>query len=290
MVSSLKAWKALTYCSIFVGWGLYIMGRRMLSSSMQALLQNKVFSKHSVGMIASSFSLSYGVSKLVFSFVSDHVSPRLIFVSGLICTGVCCVIFPVCNGVVVIACVVWGVAGIMQGCGWAPCVILLKTWFTPSQIGTWWSVLSAAGNIASMLSPLLILHITSFGDWTLSYYIIGCVTLALSFVMICSIKDSPQKVESYISKTTNDHSKIVRKDSWYSVFAIFDLWIVGILYAGVSLVKDCIAAWMTVYLVEVGHRSLTLAAACVGVFQAGGMTGNLLTGYMSDVLLVKVLV
>lgn len=290
--NSVQRWRVLTYVSIFVGWGLYMMVRRTLSSSMASLLQNEVFTKDSVGMVASSFSFSYGVSKLLFSFVSDHVSPGVLFVSGLALTGVCCVLFPVCSGLVVSACAVWGVAGIVQGCGWPPCVILIKAWFTPTQVGTWWSVLSAAGNVASILSPLVILYITTLSDWRLSYYVIGIVTLALSCLMTYTIKDSPRdiSVSNDTSKTTKDNVSSAATDGWYSVFLIFDLWVIGLVYAGASVVKDGVAAWMVVFLVEVGNKSLTVAAASVGVFQAGGMIGNLVTGYISDLLLVKVLV
>ena len=288
--SSLKKWRTITYLSIFTGWGLYMLVRKTLPSSMQSLIQHNIYTKDNIGMITSSFSLAYGLSKFTFSFVSDHVSPRRLFISGLLLTSFCCILFPVCNGVAM-ACVVWFIAGVVQGCGWAPCVILLKTWYSPSQIGTWWSILSAAGNIASALSPLIILYITTMSDWTVSYYLIGIITFVLGCVMVYTIKDSPEEIgiRSAFIQTKEKAAKSSKKEgNWYSVFMIFDLWVVALIYASVYLVNYGVLGWMQLFLVEVAKKSDTVAAASVSVYQVGGMVGNITTGYVSDLLLVKV--
>lgn len=263
--------------------------RRTLSSSMKSLIQHNVYTKDNIGMIASSFSFSYGGSKLFFSFVSDRASPRRIFTTGLLLTGICCLLFPVSTGVVM-ACVLWFIAGVVQGCGWAPCVIFLKNWYSPSQIGTWWSILSASGNVASALSPLIILYITNLSNWTISYYLIGITTLVLSCAMTYTIKDSPQEIGSKAQTITKKDKSISNtgNEKWYSVFLIFNLWVISFLYACILLLKYGVLSWMQLFLVEAGKKPETIAAASVGVFQVGGMAGNIISGYISDLFMVKV--
>ena len=250
-------------------------------------------------MIASSFSLAYGISKFVASILSDHFSPRRLFVTGLLLNGVCCVLFPMSKSVS-LASSLWFITGLVQGLGWAPCAVLLKTWYPPSQMGRWWSVLSSAGNIASGLSPLLILYITKVFDWRTSYYLIGMGSFILGSVVIYSIKDSPEEVGLGINflehptlgpkqtRTRENSSKVTRDGRWYDVFLMGNLWVVSLVYSSVYAVKDGVLSWMQLFLIEVGKKPETVAAASVGMFQVGGMVGNLVMGYVSDLLLVRV--
>ena len=290
--STFRKWRTITFFSLFFGWGLYLLMRKTLPSSMQNLIQYKGFTKDNVGMIASSFAFAYGISKLVFSFIVDHVSSRKLFVTGLLLNGICCIVFPVSTGVTM-ACIVWFTAGIVQGCGWPSCVPLLKSWYPPTQIGTWWSILSGAGNIASGLSPLLILYITQQSDWATSYYLIGTAAIIVGCIAFFTIKDSPKEVGIRADIVHKSKEKVKKTSSggggpWYAVLLYFDLWIISYIYMSVSVVKDGVLGWMQLFLVEVGDKSGAVAAASVGVFQMGGLIGNLVIGYFSDLLLVKV--
>lgn len=270
--------------------------RKTLPSSMQSLMRYQGLTKDNIGLIASSFSLAYGISKFVASIMSDHFSPRKLFVTGLLLNGVCCVLFPLSKSVTVSSSL-WFVTGLVQGLGWAPCAVLLKTWYPPSQMGRWWSVLSSAGSIASGLSPLLILYITRLFDWSVSYYLIGIGSFILGCVVFYSIKDSPEEIESGANffeqptkrtRTMDNTSKVPRDSRWYDVFLMADLWVVSMVYTSVYAVKDGVLNWMQLFLIEVGKKPETVAAASIGMFQVGGMVGYLVMGYVSDLLLLKV--
>lgn len=294
-------WRLATYLSMFFGWSTYMLVRKTLPSSMQSLIQHQGFTKDDIGLVASSFALSYGGSKFVSSLLSDHFSSRKLFAAGLLLSGVCCVLFPMTN-IVAFACALWFITGLVQGLGWAPCAVLLKTWYPSSQMGRWWSVLSSAGNMASGLSPLLILYITNLSNWKISYYMVGSCSFVLGCVVAYSIKDSPldigldvkfnetPKLDSKQTKngvSSSEEGQSVRH-RWYDVFLIPDLWIVSLVYTCVYAVKDGVLNWVQLFLIEVGGRPQAVAAASVGMFQTGGMAGNLMIGYISDLLIVKV--
>jgi len=276
------------YGSIFFGWGLFMLVRKTLPSSMQNLIQHQNFTKDNIGMIASWFALSYGISKFIFAFLSQSISPRKLFCVGVILNGFFCMIFPFVSSVF-LACVLWIIIGVVQGFGWAPIVILLKTWYSPSQVGTMWSILSGASNIASGSAPLLVLYITSASNWAMSFYIIGLVTFIMGFVLLNSIKDSPKEVGFQAEFGGKEETKTTGSSGhWYDVLFAFDVWVVGYMYACSCLVKDSALNWILLFLVEAGNVSEVVAAASVGVFQAGGFLGNLLAGYTSDYFYVKV--
>ena len=290
--------RLLIYVIMFVGWSCFVLCRRLLPASTTSLIEEQGFRRDEVGMIISSFSTGYGVSKLVMSILSDHASPRKIFSIGLILTGFSSIIFPMAKNVWM-ASFLRLTTGILQGCGWAPCAVLLKNWYPPSQMGRWWSLLSSAGNVATALCPLIVIYISSLSHWTTSYYVAGLATFIAGCIAFLYIKDSPAEIGvrvdfgamgSSANKGNKDSSSSSNTSgpSWYSVFFMVDLWIVAIVYACVYAVKDGILGWSLLYFTEVSEKSKERAAACSGVAQLGGMLGNIVIGSISDAFITSV--
>ena len=289
----------IIYFSMFVGWTFFMLVRRILPASSANLIEHHGFSREDVGMIISSFSTGYGASKFISSILSDHFSPRKLFSVGLMLSGFSSIVFPMAKNIWA-ASFIWLVTGVLQGCGWAPCAVLLKSWYPPSQMGRWWSVLSSAGNVATAVSPLVIIYISSLSDWTTSYYVTGLATFTVGCTVFISIKDSPAEVgiktdfdgrpssssssDRHASLKTHTESRL----SWYSVFFISDLWVVGVVYACVYAVKDVLIGWSLLYFTEVSEKSKESAAACTGVAQMGGLLGNIVVGSMSDIFVSPV--
>ncbi len=294
-----RKWRWTTYFSIFIGWSFYYFCRKVLPSSMPSLIQDQGFTKDNIGTITSSFSLAYGVSKLVCAILSDHMSSRSMFSLGLVLSGTCCLLFPLVNSVAVCS-TVWFMAGIVQGFGWAPCAKLLKVWYPPSRMGTWWSILSSAGNLAAAVSPILIAYVTSVTSWKFSYYLIGVTTAIIGLLVLSTIKNSPAEIgiqtpfgTSVSDKQTSRDKKSKKSDgssgsSWYDVFFIVDIWVCGIVYALVYLFKVGVGDWSQLYFIEVAGKSQTVVAGCIGMMPIGGLVGNLVLGYVSDLIITPV--
>lgn len=263
-------------------------------STISSLIEHQGFSHSDVGKISSCFAMSYGVSKFLGSVISDHASPRLVFSSGLVLAGSCSFAFPLAH-TVTLACVVWFLEGIMQGLGWPPCVILLKAWYPPSQIGRWWSVLGSAGNIILAILPLYIIFITSIFHWSMSYYAFGLCAIAMGVLVNFTIKDAPGDIFADHTATKEPEqgrdsrsSKQNVRNSWYSVFFIPDLWMVSTVYATLYFVQGSCIYWSQLFLAEEVGMTDTQAAACFSMYQLGAVIGNVSAGSISDVFITPV--
>ena len=221
------------------------------------------------------------------------------FSVGLVLSGLGCLLFPAAvSRSVPISAILWFMEGVIQGLGWAPCAKLLKVWYPPSQMGTWWSMLSSAGNVAAAISPLLITFLSSAFDWRISFLIIGATTITVGLTVLFTIKDSPSElgVELTFQKTkakedvrVRTHKSTVQSSlRWYSVLFYKDLWVAGAGYAVLSGVKNSVADWSLLYFMQVAGKPQAVAAACVGMMQVGGITGLLCTGYISDLVMTQV--
>ena len=169
--------------------------RITLASTTTNLIQQQGFSKEDVGMVSSCFATSYGFSKFLGAIISDHASSRKVFSCGLIFGGLCCLFFPLASKVSIsLTCAVWFVEGLLQGLGWPPCVVLLRSWYPPSQIGRGWSIIKTSGNIVAAFHPFLVFFITSTLDWSSCYYLFGVLSLSVGFLVLFTIRDSPADI------------------------------------------------------------------------------------------------
>ena len=260
------------------------------------LIQDNGFSTDDIGMIISSFAVAYAISKFVCALLSDHVSSKRMFSFGLVLTGACCVVFPLSKNVTVSS-AIWFIEGLLQGLGWAPCAVLLKKWFPPSQMGRWWSVLSSSGNIAGAVSPFLFTSLSTVWNWKFNFYLFGTATVFVGVSVLFTMKDSPSDIGGITSfssvngKEENSQEKGTRVEptrKWYEVFLLRDLWIASAIYAMLYLIKNGNLNWSQLYFIQVAGRSETTAAAIVGMLQVGGIAGNMVMGYISDLFLTAV--
>lgn len=280
---------------MFVGWSCYMLVRTNFPSTVTSLIHHQGFSHRDIGMISSCFAVAYGWSKFAGSVICDHASPRKIFSWGLVLAGGCCLAFPLAS-TVVLACLVWFLEGVVQGCGWPPCVILFKAWYPTTHIGRWWSLLSSAGSIMSAIIPLLVVFINSHSHWSVSYYSFGIIAITVGIVVAFIIKDSPEDIgfESYHKTTISDTAGAGSEEnagngSWFKVFFYWKLWLVSLMYALLYFFNNCIINWSQLYLVEEKIvPSETRAAACYTAYQVGSIAGNLTSGYFSDLFVTPV--
>ena len=250
-MASLNRQRWLTFGSMFIGWSFYYFTRKSFVSTMSELRRDRGFTLDQLGTIASSFSLFYAISKFLSAFLSDVASPKLMFSSALCVCGVCVVLFPFSPSSV-LCCVIWSVFASFQGFGWPACAKLLKAWYPPNRVGTWWSVLSSSGNMAAAISPLFITYISRFTSWEASYYIIGTISCFLSLVFLATVTDSPPEPATSNSTQTQKPKESV---SYFQLLQSVELMAVSIVYFFLYVTKASVTDWGLLYFMEYSQLS-----------------------------------
>lgn len=227
------------------------MCRRSFTSSIPYLLQDSGFlTTENIGMISSCFATAYGFSKFFSSVLSDHTSPTLMLSLCLGFSGLCCVLFPLANGVWLL-CALWFVQGTTQGLGWPACAKILRDWYPRSQLGRWWSILSSSGNLSSAILPVLLAYFHALAGWQFNFYVIGAAGLAMSAAVLLIMRDAPSSAlrEQELPLTLGETS---RQDSvgLLSVFYNVDVWLACVLYALLAGVKGATGDWGQLYLMQ----------------------------------------
>ena len=244
--------KWTTFGSMFVGWSFIYLCRKVFVATMPDLIEYRRYDKEDLGTIASSFSLSYGFSKFFSAILSDHVSPRLLLVSGVGLSGLFVFLFPLSPSLW-LCCMLWFNLGLVQGFGWPACTKLLKAWFTPTTVGTWWSVLSSSGNLAAACAPILITYVSAHTSWRWSYYVIGGLCCLAAVVFVLTVTEHPRK-----SKLLSEEKKpepIKSRSSWSHLLRSKELWMISIVYALLGVAKYSVYDWGQLYFID--HASFS---------------------------------
>lgn len=146
-----------------------------------------------LGLIVSSQNLAYAISKFLGGILSDRISARLLFSSGLLVSGLATILFSGCESIWAYT-LLWFLNGFAQGAGWPACAKVLRQWFSPETFGTYWSALSASANISGGISPFISAYIIMNFGWQTSLIFAGAISIVFGAISLLTVVDSPSKV------------------------------------------------------------------------------------------------
>ncbi|KAM3830874.1 glucose-6-phosphate exchanger SLC37A4 isoform 3-T5 [Vipera latastei] len=121
------------FTAMYVGYTLYYFNRKTFSFVMPSIMEEVQLDKDDLGLITSSQSAAYAISKFVSGVLSDQLSARWLFSSGLLLVGLVNVLFSWSSTVALFA-GLWFFNGLAQGLGWPPCGKVLRK-NEPSDVG-----------------------------------------------------------------------------------------------------------------------------------------------------------
>ncbi|KAM9659797.1 glucose-6-phosphate exchanger SLC37A4 isoform 2-T3 [Trichechus inunguis] len=186
-------YRTVIFSAMFGGYSLYYFNRKTFSFVMPSLVEEIPLDKDDLGLITSSQSAAYAISKFVSGVLSDQMSARWLFSSGLLLVGLVNVVFSWSSTVPVFA-ALWFLNGLAQGLGWPPCGKILRKWFEPSQFGTWWAILSTSMNLAGGLGPILATILAQSYSWRSTLALSGALCVVVSFLCLLLIHNEPADV------------------------------------------------------------------------------------------------
>ncbi|XP_062504341.1 glucose-6-phosphate exchanger SLC37A4-like isoform X2 [Corticium candelabrum] len=293
--------RVFLFFSAFFGYGWYIVNRTSYTATVPAIMEEFRYGKQELGLITSSFALSYALSKVLLGIVSDYISPKFVFAGGLALSGAFNVAFGMSNSLLSM-CGLWFVNGLAQGAGWPPVAKLIKTWVLDHESGRWWSTISTSMNLAAGLHALLSGTIILLLGWRYVFYISGVTAFVISLFILLVTKNRPedvgllsleeleQKSDDAIQKRIQVVNDVERQRPKLSaLFHDYFLWVISIGYLLVSMIRGTLAdaGWGQLYLIQEKNATKLDAADAMGSFQLGGLFGSLLVGFASDYLVIR---
>uniref|UniRef100_A0A8C3RVV8 Solute carrier family 37 member 4 n=1 Tax=Chelydra serpentina TaxID=8475 RepID=A0A8C3RVV8_CHESE len=283
-------YRTVIFTAMFVGYTLYYFNRKTFSFVMPSIMEEIEMDKDDLGLITSSQSAAYAISKFISGVLSDQMSARWLFSSGLLLVGVVNVVFSWSSTVTVFS-GLWFLNGLAQGLGWPPCGKVLRKWFEPSQFGTWWAILSTSMNLAGGLGPIVAALMALSYDWRTTLSISGFICMGASFVCLVLIKNEPSDVglPNIEPGTMKGKKGSSRDDSTLAELLLSPyLWVLSIGYLVVFGVKTCCTDWGQLFLIQERGHSALVGSSYMSALEVGGLVGSIAAGYLSDRAVARV--
>ncbi|KAI5099615.1 glucose-6-phosphate exchanger SLC37A4, partial [Silurus meridionalis] len=272
-------YRSVIFTSMFLGYFLYYFNRKTFSFLMPSVMEDIKLDKEELGLITSSQTLAYAISKFISGVLSDQISARWLFSSGLLIVGAINVLFSQSSSLTAFT-LLWFMNGIGQGFGWPPCGKVLRKWFEPSQFGTWWAVLCCSMNLAGSLGPLITTLLAMYYSWRSIICFSGIFCMAFSFICLLMVKNEPKDVGLPSiqpgTKKGKGKKQYIMRVFCHSCFPLKCM-ISACLYGCFqSRFFVCISFFCAL------KSSLLIACSYMSALEVGGFAGSIAAGFISD--------
>jgi len=267
-------WRFRVFYSMYIGYALYYLTRKSFTFAVPTLALNLGLDKGHIGLLASIFAMAYGTSKFFSGILGDRSNPRFLLPIGLILTGLCNIFFGFASSFILL-CIFWGLNGWFQGFGWPACARLLTHWYSHSERGRWWSMWNTSHNVGGALIPLFVGFCAYHYGWRAAMILPGIFVIIGAFILINRLTDTPQShglpsIEKFRSDYPDNQNKepeheITAKEilTKYVLTNPF-IWLLGISYFFVYIIRTAVNDWTVLYLVEQkGYNPLTAGGDCL---------------------------
>jgi OPA family sugar phosphate sensor protein UhpC-like MFS transporter len=247
-----------------------------------------------IGLLATLFYITYGLSKFVSGIVSDRSNARYFMGIGLIATGVVNILFGFSTSLWAFA-VLWALNAFFQGWGSPVCARLLTAWYSRTERGGWWALWNTAHNVGGALIPIVMAATALHYGWRAGMMIAGLLAIVWGFSSAgdCAT-DRRRLVCPPIGDWRHDELEIAQQQEGAGLsrkeiltrYVLLNpyIWLLSLCYVLVYVVRAAINDWGNLYMSETLGVDLVTANSAVTMFELGGFVGALVAGWGSDKL------
>ncbi len=173
-----RYWRWHILLTIWLGYALFYFTRKSFNAAVPEILANGALSRSDIGLLATLFYITYGVSKFVSGIVSDCSNARYFMGIGLIATGIMNILFGFSTSLWAFA-VLWALNAFFQGWGSPVRARLLTAWYSRTERGGWWALWNTAHNVGGALIPIVMAASALHYGWRAGMMIAGCMAIVV---------------------------------------------------------------------------------------------------------------
>ncbi len=295
-----KRLRTRTFWGVTVAYTLYYVCRMTLGVVKQPLIDGGLLTAGQLGIIGSAFYFVYAVGKFVNGFIADYCNIRRFMAVGI---GISALVnlllglLGLLNGplgfgsvlLLITFSVLWGVNGWVQSMGSPPGTISLSRWFPLKRRGTMYSIFSSTPQLGKSVSMIMTGFIVAAAGWQwgfLAAAAAGVMGLAVSLVFIADTPESEglPSVQELSGEPVQELDREPTRKLQKWVFSHPGIWVIAISTAFLYITQHAVSDWGVLFLQKQKAFSLERATQVIGLAEIFGVAGNLVAGWLSDVV------
>ena len=181
-----RYWRRHILTTIWLGYALFYF-TQSFNAAVPDILTSGVLTRSDIGLLATLFYITYGLSKFVSGIVSDRSNARYFMGIGLIATGVVNILFGFSTSLWAFA-VLWALNA-FSGLGSPVCARLLTAWYSRTERGGWWALWNTAHNVGGALIPIVMAATALHYGWRAGMMIAGLLAIVVGIFLCWRLRD-----------------------------------------------------------------------------------------------------
>lgn len=287
---SYRYWRIRIMYATIIGYAAYYIVRQNFSMAIPGIIEEFGYNKVQLGWVLTVFSIIYGFGKFFNGYFSDRSNARYFMTIGLLVSAIVSIFISYGSGVAFFM-LLWGVNGWLQSMGWPACARLLTHWYSPKELGTKWSLWASSHQIGAMSVAILAGYLIEHYGWRSAFFVPGLIALFLAFFLFNRLRDTPKSlgfppVESYTGDLEyvdlTEEKRITASEVITVVLKNKFVWYMAMANMCLYIPRMGIFQWAPMFLKEAKGATLVMAGVQVAWFEAAGLVGGILAGWISD--------
>ncbi len=281
-----KHWQYRILFFSILGYAMFYFVRKNLGVAMPYMEKDLGITKTNLGLFLTLHGVIYGISKFGNGFLADRANAAVFMATALLASALLNVWFGLSSTVVIFG-IIWMINGYFQGMGFPPCARLIANWFPPKELATKFSIWNMSHNIGSICIVLLCGVLVTV-NWRLCFFVPAVLAILIAILLWFMMPDTPPSVGlPEVEGTHNEAEDQLSKEDFKTfvrehVFRNKYIWILSIANFFVYTIRYAVFDWGTTMLLQAKHIKIMHAVGMISGFEAFGLIGALLGGWLSD--------
>lgn len=287
-----RRWRIKIFVLTWIAYAGFYLCRKNLAVVKADLKGELGFDNISLGAIDTAFLVMYAVGQFANGLLGDKLGSKITVGAGLLiaAAGNFTFGFGTTLGFLM---VLYGINGYAQATGWPGLVKTMANWFSTRERGIvmgWWSTCYQLGSAGATAFAAALLG--AWG-WRYAFFVPATLLGGIGLVFLLGQRNRPEdlglpgiQVYHGIASAADEAAtdRLPLRAVWGEVLGHATVWLMGISYFCLKLVRYALMFWLPLYMVEqLGYKPVQAGFHSV-ILELAGFLGAIGAGYCSDKL------
>jgi sugar phosphate permease len=298
-----KHWQLRVFIIAWITYALFYLTRANMSIAIPGIMEEYGYSKTMLGAVGSALFATYAIGQFTNGQLGDKFGARKLVTIGIMVSALANIAFGFSTTILMMI-VLWAINGYFQATGWPLNIKTLANWFSLKERGKITGLYGSCYQVGNVLSWLLAGYLAENYGWRFVFWIPAIIFGVSSVLYYFGIRNSPESIglssieehekQSSLSKLKKE--KTLKRSENRSLdeehlgfgftlrrtFANPRMWVVGIAFMFLDVVRYGFFVWAPTFLFEVQGAEISIAAYKTMVIPIAGSLGAISAGWATQ--------